>query len=240
MTPRSRKPVMLLGMTLNNTSSVSTLSDQSKTLSFREEDEYSLDLQTTRNDSDLMKVSSLETTAESSSEVSTDVSTECCPPSTIHTSIQDSMVQNSNSVAPPPTAIVAPDSLTSTFRDYLFSRSVLTESPADLSFSSQPDDFGPNMDDIRELNESEMSESLLYCLDGNKPKNGEGNEKEGGENDEEEEEKENREVTKTTTTRKRTSDECEIKLGPGEEQQIKKLVLHVQHDSTTGLGETSL
>lgn len=218
MTPRSRKPVMLLGMTLNNTSNASILSDQqnqSKTLSFREEDEYSLDLQTTRNDSDLMRVSSFETTGTSTS----DVSTECCPPSMIHTSIQDSMVAPA---LPLPVSTLQPDSLTTTFRDYLFSRSVLTESPADLSFSSQPDDFGPNMDDIRELNESEMSDSLLYCLDGNKPRG------------DRVEEKEN-----LTRTRKRPSDECEIKLDPEEARQIKKLVLHVQHD-TTGLGETSL
>lgn len=230
MTPRSRKPVMLLGMTLNNTSTVSTLSDQNQSkLSFREEDEYSLDLQATRNDSDLMKVSSLETTAESSG--SSDVSTECCPPSMIHTSIQDSMVATLVVPPPPIVTVVNPDSLTSTFRDYLFSRSVLTESPADLSFSSQPDDFGPNMDDIRELNESEMSESLLYCLDGNKPSAGGKGEGESAAVD-----KENR---TTNIGRKRTSEECEIKLGPEEERQIKKLVLHVQQD-TTGVGETSL
>lgn len=231
MTPRSRKPVMLLGMTLNNTSNASLLSDpnQSKTMSFREDDEYSLDLQTTRNESDLMRVSSLETTATSAS----DVSTECCPPSMIHTSIQDSMVTSL-----PPTLVMPgnPDSLTSTFRDYLFSRSVMTESPADLSFSSQPDDFGPNMDDIRELDESEMSNSLLYCLDGNRPT------KDGEELDMTDKENKIQTTTTTTvktTTRKRASDECEIKLGPEEERQIKKLVLHVQQD-TTGVGETSL
>lgn len=231
MTPRSRKPVMLLGMTLNNTSNASILSDpnQSKTMSFREDDDYSLDLQATRNESDLMRVSSLETTATSAS----DVSTECCPPSMIHTSIQDSMVTSF-----PPTLVMPgnPDSLTSTFRDYLFSRSVLTESPADLSFSSQPDDFGPNMDDIRELDESEMSNSLLYCLDGNRPA------KEVGDELDMTDKENNKQTTTTTvktTTRKRASDECEIKLGPEEERQIKKLVLHVQQD-TTGVGETSL
>lgn len=222
MTPRSRKPVMLLGMTLNNTSNASILSDQqnqSKSLSFREEDEYSLDLQGTRNESNLMGVSSFETTATSAS----DVSTECCPPSMIHTSIQDSMVQS----LPPLVMPGQPDTLTSTFRDYLISRSVITDSPADLSFSSQPDDFGPNMDDIGELNEEEMSDSLLYCLDGNKPRGG------GGEQD-----KENQTAT-MTRVRKRTSDECELKVDPEEERRIKKLVLHVQHD-LTGVGETSL
>lgn len=226
MTPRSRKPVMLLGMTLNNTSNASMLSDQqnqSKSLSFREEDEYSLDLQATRNDSDLMRVSSFETTATSAS----DVSTECCPPSMIHTSIQDSMVAP---LCPPAVGGQPTDSLTSTFRDYLFSRSVVTESPADLSFSSQPDDFGPNMDDIRELNEEEMSDSLRYCMDGNRPK---------GREEVQVVDEEGKENQGRAATRKRPSDECELKLDPEEERQIKKLVLHVQQD-TTGLGETSL
>lgn len=41
-------------------------------------------------------------------------------------------------------------------------------SPVDSSFSSQPDDFGSNPD-IQNLSETEMSESLLYCLNGNQP-----------------------------------------------------------------------
>ncbi|XP_055390348.1 uncharacterized protein LOC129619229 [Condylostylus longicornis] len=60
--------------------------------------------------------------------------------------------------------------LSSTFREYLLSRSVLTASPVDASFSSQPDDFG-STPDIQDLSESQMSSSLLFCLDGNKPVN---------------------------------------------------------------------
>lgn len=48
------------------------------------------------------------------------------------------------------------------FRKYLFSRSLLMTTPVDSSFSSQSDDF-ENFDD------SEMSESLIYCLNGNQP-----------------------------------------------------------------------
>lgn len=75
------------------------------------------------------------------------------------------------------------DSLSSTFRDYLFSRSVLTASPVDLSFSSRTDDFlslseknssveNEDYKSIPEsiLNEAGLSESLLYCLDGNDPR----------------------------------------------------------------------
>lgn len=54
------------------------------------------------------------------------------------------------------------------FSEYLLSRSVCTSAPVDSSFSSQPDDFG-STDDIQDLTESELSQSLLYCLNGNIP-----------------------------------------------------------------------
>lgn len=38
----------------------------------------------------------------------------------------------------------------------------------DASFSSQPDDFGSS-EDIQDLTETELSQSLLYCLNGNVP-----------------------------------------------------------------------
>lgn len=38
----------------------------------------------------------------------------------------------------------------------------------DSSFSSQPDDFG-STENIQDLTESELSQSLLYCLNGNIP-----------------------------------------------------------------------
>lgn len=59
-------------------------------------------------------------------------------------------------------------SLTDTFKEYLMSRSGLIPSSLDddSSFTSQPDDF---VDDIKDISESEMSESMLYCLDGNTP-----------------------------------------------------------------------
>lgn len=54
------------------------------------------------------------------------------------------------------------------FSEYLLSRSVCTSAPVDSSFSSQPDDFGSS-EDIQDLTESELSQSLLYCLNGNIP-----------------------------------------------------------------------
>lgn len=57
------------------------------------------------------------------------------------------------------------DSLTDTFREYLYSRSMLTTSFADDSFSSRTGDFDPSS-----LSEDKISDSLLYCLDGGTPK----------------------------------------------------------------------
>lgn len=80
-----------------------------------------------------------------------------------------------------------PESLTSAFRDYIYSRQGMVCDPSqdDDSFSSQPDDFessneyqklessnsSSSLDKTQEIekiiNQSCMSESLLYCLDGN-------------------------------------------------------------------------
>ena len=62
------------------------------------------------------------------------------------------------------------NSLTSTFRDYLFSRSIFTASPVDLSFSSRTGDFDPSSSSSEnKVIDSPLNESLLYCLDGNNP-----------------------------------------------------------------------
>lgn len=60
-------------------------------------------------------------------------------------------------------------SITSTFREYLLSRSVLTASPVDLSFASRTGDFEQSESDLNILNEDVLSDSLLCCLDGNQP-----------------------------------------------------------------------
>lgn len=60
-------------------------------------------------------------------------------------------------------------SITSTFREYLLSRSVLTASPVDLSFSSRTGDFEQSESDLNTVSEEGLSDSLLHCLDGNNP-----------------------------------------------------------------------
>lgn len=60
------------------------------------------------------------------------------------------------------------DSLSSPFQNYLSSRSILTDlSPTDNNFSSCTDDYDSN--DLNNISESKLSNSLLYCLDGNVP-----------------------------------------------------------------------
>lgn len=56
------------------------------------------------------------------------------------------------------------DSLTDTFREYLCSRSMLTKSIVDDSFSSRTGDFDPSS-----VSEDKLSDSLLYCLDNGTP-----------------------------------------------------------------------
>ncbi|XP_034948153.1 uncharacterized protein RhoGAP54D [Chelonus insularis] len=62
-------------------------------------------------------------------------------------------------------------SITSTFKEYLLSRSVLTASPVDLSFTSRTgDDFEQSESEMNDLEEEEgITDSLLRCLDGNNP-----------------------------------------------------------------------
>ncbi|KAK0164651.1 hypothetical protein PV328_003250 [Microctonus aethiopoides] len=69
------------------------------------------------------------------------------------------------------TATIQPSSvsITSTFREYLLSRSVLTASPVDLSFTSRTGDFEQSESDLNILNQENLSNSLLHCLDGNNP-----------------------------------------------------------------------
>lgn len=61
--------------------------------------------------------------------------------------------------------------LTGTFREIVLSRSVLTASPVDLSFSSHTGDFDSSSErEVRYvLSNDNLSDSLLYCLNGHEP-----------------------------------------------------------------------
>lgn len=59
-------------------------------------------------------------------------------------------------------------SISDTFKEYLCSREMETlSSPVDSSFSSRTDDF--NSTDFNDMNDSKLTDSLLYCLNGNDP-----------------------------------------------------------------------
>lgn len=59
-------------------------------------------------------------------------------------------------------------SLSDTFKHYLSNRDMITlSSPIDSSFSSRTDDFTST--EFETLSSSRISDSLLYCLNGNKP-----------------------------------------------------------------------
>ncbi|XP_053691330.1 serine-rich adhesin for platelets-like [Sabethes cyaneus] len=158
MTPRSRKPVMLLaGMNVGEHQQT-TYTNHSSFSSLREEDEEEITdavnnvLVASQNEPNCIQMT-----------VGSEGNTALIQSSNSSSSMTESGALNLND---------ASTSLTSTFRDYLLSRSVLTDSPADLSFSSQPDDFDTSTE-LDDLSESKMSESLLFCLNGNEPANDE-------------------------------------------------------------------
>lgn len=68
----------------------------------------------------------------------------------------------------------SPQSLSTTFRQYLNSRDIITfDSPTDSTFSSRSDDFQSYSDSFRDnqnnCGDENMTESMLYILDGNNP-----------------------------------------------------------------------
>lgn len=79
--------------------------------------------------------------------------------------IEEKLYEESDSQCSPNLSLMNQNdiSLTDPFRQYLQYRSVLTGSPVDLSFTSGPEDYCEN------LSEGKMTDSLLYCMDGNVP-----------------------------------------------------------------------
>ncbi|KAK2584158.1 hypothetical protein KPH14_006589 [Odynerus spinipes] len=167
MTPRSRKPVMMVsGSNLCNLASMNDSSGQ-----------HSISNNLHRSNIDMLgHMNCTSILEESHKPDSTDgefiymegvdiddkenYSNEICQKHNFVTSIADdccTMTQQSSM------------SITSTFREYLLSRSVLTASPVDLSFTSRTGDFEQSESDLNILNEDGLSSSLLCCLDGNNP-----------------------------------------------------------------------
>lgn len=201
MTPRSRKPVMLLGLNL-------TCSDTYQSTicsSLNEEDENVLLISHSHSSKHLHR---------SKSDGDFTIASDNSDNSIIH-----------------PKSHSAPESLSSVFKEYLFQRNVVTTSPVDLSFSSQPDDFGSS-NDLENITNANLSESLLYCLDGNQPDDmsyvSDGVEDTGSSDDEED--KENVYSLNTSESRKRFATSTITEYGADDETDIdglhcKKLVL---------------
>ncbi|XP_050743530.1 uncharacterized protein LOC108022890 isoform X2 [Drosophila biarmipes] len=155
MTPRSRKPVMLLTALAGN-------GDKQLNLSFAEQDEQdSVGGTPTKQ----LEPPSLHSEDATSLGGYADIIGQQQSFTLFNSRQRTTSSSTSNEDSKPSNA------LSSDFKEYLLTRSVLTASPTDLSFASRSDDFGgaSTTQDIDDLDESDLSPSLLYCLDGNEP-----------------------------------------------------------------------
>ncbi|CAG5077495.1 Similar to ARHGAP19: Rho GTPase-activating protein 19 (Homo sapiens) [Cotesia congregata] len=166
MTPRSRKPVMILSATnLCNLSSVNKADGQSepanqlKVVNIDIDGDGSDD--SINEESPMSKIDSVDVRKISCEVNSENYSDHRRPTNPVlnATDLNDDCINTQPSCM----------SITSTFREYLLSRSVLTASPVDLSFTSRTDDYEQSESDFNGLDENGLSDSLLHCLDGNIP-----------------------------------------------------------------------
>lgn len=147
MTPRSRKPVMLLGVNgacndINQSSLCKSVS------SLNEEDENALLIPFNTSPSLTIRRSKSEGDFSSLS---------------FYNEKYSNVISKSSS-----TSLVHSESLSSIFKEYLMQRNVITTGPLDSSFASQPEDF-ESSNCLKYVMEADMTESLLYCMDGNMP-----------------------------------------------------------------------
>ncbi|XP_076628840.1 uncharacterized protein LOC143345518 [Colletes latitarsis] len=167
MTPRSRKPVMMVsGSNLCNLASVNNSWNQHNVSNNMRNS--NLDIIRPRNCTSILEESQRPNSTDSEIiygesidlEEKENIGTDVAGKRKFFTSVADdccTVTQQSTM------------SITSTFREYLLSRSVLTASPVDLSFSSRAGDFEQSESDLNILNEDRLSDSLLCCLNGNDP-----------------------------------------------------------------------
>ncbi|CAD7011646.1 unnamed protein product [Ceratitis capitata] len=159
MTPRSRKPVMVLTTTTHSTSDQNQTICQTDFASFREQDED--ESKHSRASADYIQRSEVDAAPHLQCEDATSLES--------YTELMRARLPALAALKHNEPSVVKVDALSNNFKEYLRSRSVLTASPVDTSFSSQPDDFGTPEKNIEDLNDSQLSPSLLYCLDGNEP-----------------------------------------------------------------------
>lgn len=167
MTPRSRKPVMMIsGSNLCNLASVNNSWNQ-----------YSMSNNIHRSNIDIISSMNYTSILEESQKLN-NTNSEIVYSEIIDLENKENLDKNTTEKQKFVTSITddcyaikqqSTMSITSTFREYLLSRSVLTASPVDLSFSSRTGDFEQSESDLNILNEDGLSESLLCCLNGNQP-----------------------------------------------------------------------
>lgn len=158
MTPRSRKPVMIV-----STSNLCNLVTGSNNCDLRESN---LDMVSAINNcASILEESQTYNSTDNALAPTKDVETK------ENNGLVDTLEKHScvQSVANCCACTQSSMSITSTFREYLLSRSVLTASPVDLSFTSRTGDFEQSESDLNILNDDTLSDSLLCCLDGNQP-----------------------------------------------------------------------
>ncbi|XP_017888249.1 uncharacterized protein LOC108629853 isoform X2 [Ceratina calcarata] len=167
MTPRSRKPVMMVsGSNLCNLASVDNSWDQRSILNNMTGS--NLDIINSMNTTSILE--NTQKPNSTNDEIVENVDSEDKENLNIDGNSMEkqrfvtSIAENCCAVRQQSTM-----SITSTFREYLLSRSVLTASPVDLSFSSRTGDFDQSESDLNILHEDCLSESLLRCLDGGQP-----------------------------------------------------------------------
>ncbi|XP_057340181.1 uncharacterized protein LOC130677435 [Microplitis mediator] len=166
MTPRSRKPVMILsGTNICNLSNVNKADGQCDPANQLKVVNIDIDGDGS-SDSINQKSLILKTGSIDSKKVPSDENLEKYidprRPTIAELNVTD---LNDDFIKTEPSCM----SITSTFREYLLSRSVLTASPVDLSFTSRTDDYEQSESDLNVLEENGLSDSLLHCLDGNIP-----------------------------------------------------------------------
>ncbi|CAH0553934.1 unnamed protein product [Brassicogethes aeneus] len=146
MTPRSRKPVLLLSGTNIN--------------ALPKSDRRDLQM-----DNVLEEISYEDSSRSSDTTLATPSSAKCIKKSRSDGDI----ISDDVAAGAKRSATRTPSGLTDTFKEYLSGRDILASSPAlaDESFSSRTDDF--NSADFQDLSDNKLSDSLLFCLNGYKP-----------------------------------------------------------------------
>uniref|UniRef100_A0A1I8NT21 Rho-GAP domain-containing protein n=1 Tax=Stomoxys calcitrans TaxID=35570 RepID=A0A1I8NT21_STOCA len=194
MTPRSRKPVMVLTTDQNQT--INQTTDMSDFPEHEEEEEDNVDVEDAVEDECVLVENSIlgigitVTNNPPHSEVINEDATSLGGYSDIFKR-QQLLQANRNYITPQNPANVdlnledssshensckiskeeqqqGPDVLSAHFKKYLLKRSVLATPPEDASFTSHSDDFESSRE-IDDMDENRLSSSLLYCLDGNRP-----------------------------------------------------------------------